>query len=251
MTQPIDDTILAALVIFCRSGCCIMTLPGFSNEHVPMRVRLYIAIGVTIPLALSLVDVVKPHISGASMPTIAVVVVTEALVGVLLGFLTRLFLMSLETLATAVVMAIGLGNVFGGPVNSSEPTPAMASFVVFGATTLIFVTDQHWELIRGLHLSYSAVPIMAEPTMEGLLREFLKALAKSYLLVLRLGSPFLLFALITNLAFGFLNRMAPQAPVYFVSAPLLIFLGTYWFYLAAPDFFSAFSADFGAWILRG
>lgn len=251
MTPAIDDAIVAALLIFCRGSCCIMTLPGFSNEHIPVRVRLYIAIGVTIPLALSLVEAVGPHIAGASLATIVLLVVMEALVGVLLGFLTRLFLSSLETMASAVVMAIGPGNVFGGPVNSNEPTPAMTSFVVFGATTMIFVTDQHWELIRGLYLSYASIPIMAEPTTDALLQAFLNALAKSYVLVLRLGSPFLLFSLIANLAFGFLNKMAPQAPVYFVSAPFVIVLGTYWFHLAAPDFFSAFSADFGAWIIGG
>lgn len=251
VTHGLDNMAAALFVLFCRIGACIMTMPGFSSVRIPVQARLYIAIGVTFALAPLLVDVAASAVAGASTATIAFVLVSELLVGVLIGSLARLFFFALETLATAAVMTTGLGNILGAPIDEAEPLPAMSSLVMLGATTLIFVLDQHWEIIRGIFLSYTAIPIKEALGAESMLHEYLKVLAQAFFLALRISSPFLLFGLIVNLAFGFLNRMTPQIPVYFISTPLLIAMGTYWFYTMADDFFSAFASEFGAWLLSG
>ncbi len=251
MTLGLDGVISAAFVLFCRIGACIMAMPGFSSQRIPARVRLYIAIGATLALAPPLMDTVKPIVADASISAIVFVLFTELTVGLLIGLMARLFFFALETLGNAASMAIGLGNILGAPVDEAEPLPSMTSFIVFSATALFFVTDQHWELIRGLFSSYTVIPISGTPSSQGILAEYMKVLEHAFFLALRISSPFLLFSLLANLASGFLNRMAPQIPVYFVVGPLLIALGTYWFYVMSGDFFAAFSAEFGSWLLSG
>lgn len=251
MTIGLDNLVAGLFVLFCRIGACIMTMPGFSSARIPVRARLYIAIAVTAALAPPLIDTVKPVIVGASTAALGFVLLSELVVGVLIGSLARLFFFALETLGTAAVMTMGLGNVLGAPIDESEPLPAMSSLVMLGATTLIFVLDQHWEIIRGLFLSYTAIPIREALSAHSLLSEYMQALTQAFFLALRISSPFLLFGFIVNLAFGFLNRMTPQIPVYFIATPLLIALGTYWFYLLSDDFFTAFSSAFGSWLLSG
>lgn len=216
-----------------------------------MRARLYIAIGVTIALAPALADVVAPVVAEATPGGIVFVLLGELLIGVLIGSMARLFFFALETMTTAAAMTTGLGNILGAAVEEAEPLPAMSSFIMLGATTLVFVLDQHWEMIRGLFASYSAIPVSDGMRADGILREYMKVLSQAFLLALRISSPFLLFGFIVNLAFGFLNRMSPSIPVYFVSTPLLIGLGIYWFYVMADDFFTAFASAFGAWLLSG
>jgi flagellar biosynthetic protein FliR len=251
MTHSIDHFVTTLFVLFCRIGACIMTMPGFSSARIPMQARLYIALAVTLALAPVLMEVAAPAVAGASLASIGFVLVGELLVGVLIGSLARLFFFALETLATAAIMTTGLGNILGAPLEEAEPLPAMSSLVMMGATTLIFVLDQHLEILRGVFLSYTAIPIKETFGVESMLREYMKVLSQAFFLALRISSPFLLFGFIVNLAFGFLNRMTPQIPVYFISTPLLIALGTYWFYLMAEDFFSAFASEFGAWLLSG
>ncbi len=248
---PPEDMILVGMVIFCRSGGCMMVLPGFSNEHIPIRIRLYIAIALAVPLIVSLADKIEKHISGAPIYKIAGMVICELIIGVLLGTLSRLLVLALETAATSVTMSIGIGNLMSAPISDSETLPSMASLIVLGATTLIFVSDQHWELIRGLYQSYDYVPPVSEFNGEFMMRELLQALRQSYLLVFRICSPFLMFALIVNLGFGFLNRMTPHVPVYFLSAPLIILLGLQLFYSIGADFFGSLSAEIGRWIIKG
>jgi flagellar biosynthetic protein FliR len=250
VNAPFELAIIAVFLLFCRIGACIMMLPGFSNDHIPMRVRLYIAIGVTLPLAPMLVDALRPQIAGMAFSAVGFAAIGEVTIGFFLGSLARLFLFALETVASAIVMAIGLGNVLSGPISESESLPALASFVTIGAVTMIFVSNQHWELIRGLYLSYSAIPLLAPHIGDAMLPDVTRVLERSYFVALRIGSPFLLFGLVANLSFGFLNRMAPQIPVYFLSGPFIIALGLYVFYAATPDFFAAFSHEFGGWLLH-
>lgn len=251
MTASLDGVLSGVFILFCRIGACVMAMPGLSGQRIPVRVRLSIAIGLTLALAPPLIDTVKPIVADASVSLIIFVLVTELIVGLLIGFMARLFFFALETLGTAAVMTIGIGNILGAPVDEAEPLPAMTSFIVLAATTLFFIMDQHWEIIRGLFLSYTAIPISRTPSSQIILSESLRVLEQAFYLALRISSPLLLFGLITNLAFGFLNRMVPQIPVYFISGPLLIGLGTYWFYVISEDFFTAFSTEFGAWLVSG
>lgn len=248
---PLDARILAGFILFCRTSGCLMMLPGFSNEQIPVRTRLYIALAATAPLAFEMSDAMSEKLSKASVASIALAAVFELGLGLVLGMMARLFILSLETMASAIVMAIGIGNVLGAPLGESTPLPSMADFIVFGATTLIFVTDLHLELIRGLHRSYEFVPALSTPRPEALMRDLLGALRTSWVLVFQISSPFLLFSLIVNLAFGFLNRMAPHVSVYFLAAPLLMISGIYWFYSTSADFFSVFTAATGAWLAGG
>jgi flagellar biosynthetic protein FliR len=248
MTTDLSGVISIFFILFCRVGACIMTMPGFGSERIPMRVRLYIAIGLTAALVSPMWNALDQSLTRASIPALGAIVVSETLVGVTIGLSVRLFFLALESMATIASTSIGLGNILGAPIHEGEPLPALASFVVLSATTMIFVLDQHWELLRGLGQSYEVFPVSAALDSEAMLRDLAKSLDRSFVAMFRICSPFLLFGLATNVAFGFLNRLIPQVPIYFVSAPILIFVGVYWMYLMSSDVFSSISADFALWL---
>jgi flagellar biosynthetic protein FliR len=248
---PLDGVIAPGFVLFCRIGGCLMVAPGFSSERVPVRARLYLALAVTLDLAPALIETMPAGLSGADPIRLGATIVGELLIGVFLGLLARLYFLALETLATAVALTIGLGNIFGSAVLDEEAVPALSTFIVVSALFLVFITDQHLEMIRGLYLSYQTAPVFDAPGSDRFLDELTRVVTQSHLLALRIASPFLIFGLIVNLAFGYLARLTPQAPIYFVSGPFVIVLGLYGFYVVSQDFFTAFSAQFGAWLARG
>lgn len=251
MNMPLQLSVQVVFLIFCRVGGCLMIIPGFSNQRIPVRVRLYIALGIALALTPPLVETLRPIVQGMDLGKTIALVLAETLVGVLIGLMGRMFLLALETLGNAIVMAIGLGNILGTPLNDDETLPALASFITFAATTLIFVLDQHLDVINGLFQSYNAIP-MSSPQGAGMvLQEFVAVVERGYLLALRISSPFLMLGLITNFGFGLLNKMVPQVQSYFISVPFMIVIGLYLFYLMTPDFFTAFSTDFGSWLQSG
>jgi flagellar biosynthesis protein FliR len=53
------DTVLLAFLAFCRIGGCLMLMPGFSSSRVPVHVRLFIAVALTLALAPLLLPVLR------------------------------------------------------------------------------------------------------------------------------------------------------------------------------------------------
>lgn len=249
--MDISLPVYPVFILFCRIGGCLMTAPGFSSERVPMQFRLYLACAVTLVLAPPLLRQFAGVFTNMETHRLMGMIFAELLIGTSLGLLARLYFFALETLATSVAMTIGLGNIFGSGVIEAESTPTFSAFVLVGALTLVFTTDMHLEIIRALYLSYETAPVIAEPRIGALLEEVARVLAQSHLLALRICSPFLLFGLVVNVAMGLLSRLTPQLQIYFVSGPLVIFLGVSAFFVMGWDFFAAFASNFDAWLQKG
>lgn len=112
-------------------------------------------------------------------------------------------------------MSIGLTSVLAGPIEENEPLPAIATLITLTATALIFFTDLHWEVLRGLVASYSALPVSGLFDARFDLVRVSDCLTKSFLVSLRISSPFIVYALIINFAIGLAGKLAPQIPLYF------------------------------------
>jgi flagellar biosynthesis protein FliR len=69
-------------------------------------------------------------------------------------------------------------------------------------------------------------------------------LSEAFLIMLRLGSPFIAYAILVNLTVGFVNKLAPQIPVYFVSLPFVLAGGLVLLYLGVASLLSLFADGF-------
>jgi flagellar biosynthetic protein FliR len=65
-------------------------------------------------------------------------------------------------------------------------------------------------------------------------------------MVLRLGSPFVAYAILVNLTIGFVNKLVPQIPVYFISLPFVIAGGLIIIYFGAGSMLALFADSFMA-----
>ena len=60
MNDDASVAVLAAFVVFSRIGACLLLMPGFSSPRVPVQVRLYIAVAVSLALTPLQFDIVRP-----------------------------------------------------------------------------------------------------------------------------------------------------------------------------------------------
>ena len=153
------DAVALVVLIFCRIGGCLMLMPGFSSPRIPVRARLFVALSLSLALSPLLVDAVRQGVTDLGLLALVRSIAAELLVGVSIGLFGRLFFMALETMAAAIAMSVGLSANLGTPVETEEPLPALASFVTLSATILLFATDLHWEVVRGLVASDDAIPV--------------------------------------------------------------------------------------------
>ncbi len=244
-----SDTILLTFLIFCRIGGCLALMPGISSPRVPVQIRLFLAIAVTLALTPLLLPALEAAISDRR--NVLGLLLSETGTGLLIGLLGRVFFVALQFVGVALAMCIGFGNTPDAPIEEAEPLPAVASLIMLTAIVLFFLTDQYWDVLRALIASYSALPVSEPFSAAFAVTKLADALAQAFLLALQIGSPFIIYAVIINLTFGLINKLTPQIPVYFISTPFVLAGGFFLLYFTVGEFLQIFIAAFASWLQKG
>ena len=102
--------VLLTFLVFCRVGGCLMMMPGFGSSRVPMQVRLFLAVSITLVLAPLLLPVVEGDLAKATPPTMAQLIASETLIGLMIGVMARIFFLALQFMGTAASMLMGFSG---------------------------------------------------------------------------------------------------------------------------------------------
>jgi len=243
MNATLAGVVITAFVAFCRVGGCFLLMPGMSSARVPIQIRLFVAIAATGALLIYLWDQIAPHASRNPAVLLALIV-SETLIGSLIGLMARLYVLALQFMATAIAMLMGFGGNGGASIDEPDPQAALGSLISFSALMLLFVFDFHHEIIKALVMSYQLAPVSALFNPQSALVDVTDTISESFMVMIRLGSPFIAYAILVNLAIGFINKLTPQIPVYFISLPFVIAGGLTILYFAVPTMLSLFADGF-------
>jgi flagellar biosynthesis protein FliR len=219
-----QGTVLVLFAIFCRIGACIMTLPGFSSARISMTIRFFLAFAVSMAMTPLLFDSIYPRVSSAGS-SLVVVIVAELLIGIMYGLVPRFYVLGLQFAGSAISMAIGLNTPGASDVLEDTPDNQMTSLISFGGLLVLFMLDFHHVVFRALVDSYTVMPLGGMPDSQKMLITLTDTLSQTFMLMLRLASPFLIFGLMFNFAVGLVNKLAPQVPVFYISTPYLLLGG--------------------------
>ncbi|HEV7416718.1 MAG TPA: flagellar biosynthetic protein FliR, partial [Tianweitania sediminis] len=102
----------------------------------------------------------------------------------------------------------------------------------------------HHEVVRALVESYQVIPVETLFDPQGALVDLGDTMRDAFMVMLRLGSPFIAYAILVNVAIGFVNKLTPQIPVYFISLPFVIAGGMLLLYFGASTFLTLFGDAF-------
>lgn len=228
---------LGTFLIACRVSACVMLMPGYSSVRVPARVRLFLALILSVVVA-PLVDT-SPAREIASDVGLVRPIIGETAIGAAIGLACRLYISALEFAGTTIANYIGLNGLGSGLEHESEPT--IASLMTVLATLLLLMLDMHLYAISGIVDSYASFPIGGAPEPDALLSMVLRMMQAAFLICLQISAPFLIFGIVINVAFGLLGKLIPQVPSYFVSVPFTIAGGLLLLYFAAGTMMKLFT----------
>lgn len=243
--------LLAVLLLFCRIGGCLMIAPGVGNVRIPTQIRVFVAVGATLALTPLLLSRAELGLKDLNPIGDARLIVSELLIGGVIGVMARLFFAALETLAFASATLLGLANPFGVELDPTQPLPPLSSLIALGATVMIFVSDLHWQIVIAIVDSYTALPFGAAFDARRSLSEIAGVLGQSFLAAVRVASPFFLYSVIVNFAFALINRVTPQIAIFFIAPPFVVAGGLGLLYLAIRGQIAQFMAAFSGWLGSG
>jgi flagellar biosynthetic protein FliR len=213
----------AFLLVFARVGAMVMLMPALGEENIPMRVKLSIALLLTLvllPLHRS-----AYHIDMTSLSGLLVLMLHEIVIGIILGATARVTLSALQVAGSVIAQQMGLGFVTSVDPTQGQQGVLVGNFLTMLGITMLFATDSHHLVIAALSDSYK-IFAPGESMLTGDVASLAtQAFAAAFKIGLQLSAPFLVFGLVFNIGLGVLARLMPQMQVYFVGAPLSILAG--------------------------
>src|SRR3982075_4184650 len=224
----IDVSLLPALaaafmLAFARIGAMVMLLPGLGETNIPVRVKLGIALLLT--LVILPLHRAAYHIDMQSLTPLLVLMLHEILIGIVLGATARVTLSALQVAGSVIAQQLGLGFVTAVDPTQGQQNVIVGNFLTVLGVTLIFATDLHHLVIAALNDSYTLFQPGDIPLLGDVAALTTRTVAAAFRIGIQLSAPFLVFGLMFNLGLGVLSRLMPQMQVFFVGVPLSILLG--------------------------
>lgn len=213
----------AFLLMFARIGSMVMLLPGLGEATVPARLRLVLALALTLVM-LPLHQAALQTDLRSFAPVIQLLA-AEILIGLMLGLVARLTMSALQVAGSVIAQQLGLGFVTAIDPTQGQQNIIVGNFLTLLGVVLIFATDLHHLVIASLNDSYNLFRPGEFPLTGDMLALVANIIGAAFRIGVQLAAPFLVFGLLFNLGLGILSRLMPQMQVFFVGLPLSILIG--------------------------
>ena len=168
--------------------------------------------------------------------------------GLLIGFSLRMFIFALQTAGTIISQTLSLAQLFT-PMFSADAETPYGTFLVFAAITLALISGMHVKVIILISETYTVFPFALFPDAAAAGQWIIKVFVDAFALAFQFAMPFIITALIYNLAIGAANRAMPQLLASLVGAPAITWAGLIMFALTVPALLQLWMQKFDQRIL--
>ena len=237
------------LLLFARVGAVLMLLPVFSDDAVPGRIRLMIALGMT----LGLYGLLSPYVAPFAGRTdaLAGILVIELVTGLALGMLVRIVFLAMATAGAIISLQVGLtSSLVSDPMQGGQTT-TLAKLVSVGAAVVCMAMAVHHLWIEAIVHSYATFPVGGVPSAGDFAAAAVAVAGRSLTMAVGLAAPMIVYGIVFNVALALAARLAPAIQIFFVAQPLNLALGLALFATMAGAMTTAFATSFAAWLRTG
>jgi flagellar biosynthetic protein FliR len=212
--------VLQPFLVFVRVGTILSMLPGFSAAYVSVRIRLLLALAISLLVVPVLgAQLPPPPVSAVGL---GLLVLGESVIGLFIGSIVRVLLSVLHVAGTMTAYYASLASsMIQDPVAEQQSSTLSGFFTTLGLV-LIFVTDAHHLMLRAIVDSYALFPAGSLPPFDDFASSLGRLVGESFLVAFQITAPFLIVGVGFQLGLGLLSRLMPQLPVFFFGLPMQI-----------------------------
>ncbi len=207
---------------FVRIGAFLMVMPLIGGSFVPTKVRLLLAVALTVVLAPVLPTMPSLDVLSAAG---LVTMIQEIAIGVSMGFLVQLVFDAIALGGQVIGMSMGLGFAVFLDRARGVNIPVLGQlFLMLGMLTFLSLNG-HLALIQLLAESFHAWPVSVQGLTVPVLSELLLWTGQLFVYALKIALPAITAILVVNLSFGIMSRAAPTLNLFAVGFPVAMLLG--------------------------
>ncbi len=212
----------ASLYPFFRIAALIGTAPIIGDATVPRRVRIGLALFVTV--------VVAPGVS--AVPDVALLsgegfllIGRQLVIGAAMGFSMRLAFAAIEYAGDLIGLQMGLGFALLIDPETRDQTPMIGSLLRYFASLAFLAANGPLMMIAGVADSFQSLPIAGSAGLFGDWKMLTLQGGMVFGLALHMALPVIAALLVTNVALGVMTRAAPQLNLFSIGFPITISVG--------------------------
>ena len=214
-----------------RVTAVLMSMPVFGTTLVPTRVRLYLALAITVVIAPGLPPM--PPVNALDLSAL-MLVAEQILIGALMGFSLQLFFQAF--VVAGQIISIQMGMAFASMIDPTNGvnTAVIGQFLTMLVTLLFLAMNGHLVVFEVLTESFTTMPVGSALLVNHFWEIAGKlgwVLGAAMVLVL----PAITALLVVNIAFGVMTRAAPQLNIFSIGFPLTLVLGMVIFWVSLGD----------------
>lgn len=229
-------------LILLRVGSLFTFAPVFSLALVPVRIRA--ATALAIAASLSMLGVGAPATVPSHVSELLLTVVREIGVGLLLGFVARLFFAAIEFAGQIVGLQMGLGIVSILDPQFQTQVSVLSQIQLIVATLLFLAIGGDRMLLEAFAGNLDRIPPGQALLTGPALRALLALAAEIFKAGLQISAPVVVALLGSQVILGVLARSMPQMNMLILGFPLQIFIGLGILGLSLPGWSRAVLASF-------
>jgi flagellar biosynthetic protein FliR len=208
------------LVVTSRIAGFIGAIPVISSAQTPGRIKTAMVIAISLALFPVMADAV-PKVSFSPLPFL-LLMISELLLGLLLGLVARLIFTAVEFGATVIGFQMGFAaaNVFDP--QSERQVALISQFQNIFAILIFLAINGHHLFLQTAVRSYELLP-PGQLDFSGQAVPFLMELTSHMFAIgVQFSAPVLAVLLLSGLILGVLARVFPQLNVFLLSFPINI-----------------------------
>ena len=234
--------IFIAMLIFVRLGAAMMFLPAFGEPFIPVRVRLLLALLVTLAVTPILAGTLPPLPEQAIL--LVLLIASEAFIGLFLGLIARTIMSALHTAGLFIANVSAFANALINDPTSAEQGSILGALLTILGLLVVVTLDLHHLLLIGVIDSYTLFVPGTPLMMEDFAQSMAMLVSKSFVLGFQLAAPFVGLAVIFYLGLGLISRLMPAMQVFFIALPLQITIALTIMFFALPVMMMWFAQAF-------
>lgn len=217
-----------------RVVAVLMTMPIYGTKMIPMRVRLYFGVAITVVIAPGLPPMPEVHALDLSA---LLLIAEQIIIGAVFGLALQLFFQVF--VIAGQIIAIQMGMAFASMVDPANGvnTAVIGQLLTMLVTLLFLSMNGHLVVFEVLTESFTTLPVGGGLRVNhfwDLAGRLSWVLGAALLLVL----PAVTALLVINVCFGVMTRAAPQLNIFSIGFPLTLVMGMVIFWIGLADILS-------------
>lgn len=220
LTQFVTAQLFAFLLVFCRLGSALMLMPGFGEAYVLPRARLLLA----LLFSILMVPVMKDFHAPDSVPGLVHVLLAEILTGLFLGAMCRMLIGAVHIAGSTIAYQSSLSSSLTNDITAFQgQDTSLGNLMSMTAVVLLFATDMHHYMLKGLADSYTLFLPGQFPMVEDFANQATHTMSSIFSTAIQMSAPSIVVGMMLYLGAGIISRLMPNMQIFFIMmAPQLL-----------------------------